>query len=164
MIKEIDKTITAYSDSAKIQQIGTDAKGNPKFMVYITGLVNKAAWKKGDRIVIDAYKLTETTQVVRNPSPSVGIHNPGAELSDTSDLGDTAPDTTEIKKNEDGTQEVVVDHSSFKKRELVLTEEEKDFKQRYENLSNPQMASFILKQAEDNFGEKRIKEILEVEE
>ena len=135
MTEKVIREVIAFRDSAKIQQIGKGYDGNPKFMVYLTPIVKRAGWGKGDKIIIEAYKLTETEQVERNPYSKVikrPRNVPEAERLDDNAMqsSDTATHShlvttndgpggsperatsqpgpsLSLKKNEDGTQEVV---------------------------------------------------------
>jgi len=187
MIETEKLEIEAVKDYGKVQEIGKTKSGESRYFIYINDISKKLGLVKGDKVVISIYKIGHSDQVPRKLKKSASAQVQQEEskdiVQDSKEQGGVQ-DTREgegvveqsdeatsvdplIQKNKDGTHEVVLEKQESEEKEpepAKLNEEEQDFKDRYENSPSPQMAGFILKKAQDKWGEDKVKQILEVAE
>lgn len=129
--EDIKKKIN-NTHEAKIQQMGVNTNGSPRYFIYITNAVILKGLKKGDKI---RYSIN-------------GIDK--AELPIPATSREPIQEVTEEKKGEEANE----------KKNTILSEES-DFLVKYRS-STETLKLFIYNNAVKQFGESRVKELLEV--
>jgi len=67
VVEQAAEAVIKYSDKAKVQEIGKDLAGNPRFMIYITGICREADFKKGDILMVSVNKIGYKPPKCNNP-------------------------------------------------------------------------------------------------
>ncbi len=122
-------------NKAKVQQIGLDNKGNPRYMIYITNTAKELDLIKGDKIVYSIYKI-------------------GHEKC----TGNRNPNFRDNFKKVTAPQTYIPNELNFN-----ITEPEQDFLVKFKDAkeTKPGLVDFIKNNAVKQFGEKRVDELLE---
>ncbi len=137
-MKEITEQIKKIQDVAKIQKIGVDPKGRPRYMIYVTAAVKKANYKAGDKVVYSLYKITREEQIQRNTS--------------NNKVCSVTPNPTE--ETEPKINEIPVEPDE-------LDEAESEFVKKYKQ-ANEIERGFIETKGLSDFGKERTKELIEL--
>ncbi len=123
-------------NKAKVQQIGFDSKGNPRYMIYITNTAKELDLTRGDKIVYSIYKIGH--------EDSKGNRNPNFKDN--------------FKKNELTAKPYMPQALTFN-----ITEEEQEFLDKFKDTKqkSPNLLDFIKNNAVKQFGSKRVDELLD---
>ena len=129
------RELQVCENKAKVQQIGLDIKGNPRYMIYITNTAKELDLKKGDKIVYSIYKIG---------------HEEGK--------GNRNPNYKDNFKKATAQQPYIPNELNFN-----ITEAEQDFLIKFKDAKakSPHLLDFIKNNAVKQFGEKRVNELLD---